>query len=41
MSIVELLNQSESFDFKQIEAEKLFNEQNYVRAYEVIKNIVD
>lgn len=35
------MNQRESFDVKQIEAEKLFNDQNYNRAYELIKNIVD
>ena len=38
---MEELNQRECFDIRMIEAEKLFNDQNYIKAYEIIKNIVD
>jgi hypothetical protein len=41
VTIVHLLNESESHDFKQIDAEKLFNEQNYLKAYEIVKSIID
>lgn len=39
--IIELLSQRESFDIKQIEAERLANAQNFTKAYEIIKNIMD
>lgn len=38
---MELLSQRECFDVKFIEAEKLFLEQNYQKAYEIIKQIID
>ena len=41
LGILELLNVRESFDIRQIEAEKLFNDQNYQKAFDLIKSIAD
>ena len=39
--MVDALSQSENFDIRQIEAERFFKEQNYLKAYEIIKSVVD
>ena len=40
-NIIDVLRQRESYDLKQIEAEQLFREQSYLRAYEVVKSTVE
>ena len=41
MIVIDALSQSENFDIRQIEAERYFKEQNYLKAYEIIKSVVD
>jgi anaphase-promoting complex subunit 6 len=39
--VMSLLNNRDCFDIKSIEAERLFLEQNYQKAYEIIKNMIE
>ena len=41
VSILEILNQRQTYNLRQIEAEKFFNQSNFAKAHEVIKKILD
>jgi len=41
VGVLEVLSQRNNFDLRHIEAEKYFNEQNYVKAHDIIKRILD
>ena len=41
VSILEILSQRQTYNLRQIEAEKFFNQSNFAKAYEVIKKILD
>ena len=41
VAVLDILKQKQNFDIRQIEAEKYFNQQNYTKAYEIVKKILD